>query len=110
MRKKMLITGFRMLGSRALLALALLGFFSVPTSGATFSQLALGGEYQCVLMVTNKTTAPWQGTASLRQGNNQAWSTSWAVNGEDRSGSNSFDISLAAGGTAKFILSGDASP
>ena len=95
--------------ARVLGLLILSGWLAVAVRATTFPQLALGGEYQCVLMVTNKTGAAWQGTALLRQGNNQAWSTAWAVNGVDRSGSTTFDISLAAGGTAKFILTGDAS-
>src|SRR5262245_30915947 len=85
------------------------GCFVVSVAATTFPQLALGGEYQCILMVTNKTSAQWQGTGLLRQGNNQAWSTPWAVNGADQSGSSTFDISLAAGGTSKFILTGDPS-
>ena len=94
-------------GSRGFM-LVLIGWCGTA-AGATFSQLALGGGYQCVLMISNKTATAWQGTASLKQGNNQAWVTPWSLNGDNRTGTGSFDVVLAAGGTAKYLLTGDAS-
>lgn len=81
--------------------------FGATARVVTFPQLALGGGYQCVFIVSNKTSSAWQGTATLRQGNERAWSTVWTLNGADRSGSAAFDISLDPSATAKFVLTGD---
>lgn len=82
---------------------------AAPAYAITYPQLALGGGFQCVLLVSNRSGAAWQGTATLRQGNEQPWSTPWSLNGASRSGSSAFDISLPARATAKFVLGGDSS-
>jgi hypothetical protein len=74
---------------------------------AIYPQLALGGGYQCILTVGNKSEAPWKGTALLRQGGEAAWGSAWSLNGQPKTGASSFDIVLAAHQTAQFVLGGD---
>ncbi|MBI4454273.1 MAG: hypothetical protein HY644_00055 [Acidobacteria bacterium] len=88
------------------LCLGFLGFHS-SAKAITYSQLALGGGYECVVIVSNETTFPWRGTATLRRGNEEPWSTAWAVNGKEATGSTTFDITLNPTATAKFVLTGD---
>lgn len=71
----------------------------------TFSQLALGGGYRCILLVTNRGTVPWEGTVRIRKGNDEIWNTQWSLDGIDQTGNSGFDISLPARGTVKYILS-----
>ncbi len=73
----------------------------------TFAQLALGGEFECVLLVGNAGSTAWQGAATLWQGNQQPWENDWLLNGEDRSGTNQFEILIEPQGSRKFVLSGD---
>ena len=100
-----------MKASRVLIILGLLvsSLFLVPAVAAVaFPQLALGGGYEVILLVSNNGTATWEGKASLRQGNEQPWAGNWAVNGV-ASGGSDFDILLTGGSTKKFVLTGDAS-
>ncbi|MDA2937718.1 hypothetical protein MYX75_05580 [Acidobacteria bacterium AH-259-A15] len=58
--------------------------------------------------MTNKTDFNWEGTATLREGNHEPWSTSWSVNVGAAVGSKAtFDITLGPKETKKFILTGD---
>ncbi|MBI4446233.1 MAG: hypothetical protein HY645_10030 [Acidobacteria bacterium] len=95
-------------GFTKLLCLGLLAALSASAQATTYSQLALGGGYECVLIISNETTSKWQGAATLRRGNDLPWSTSWALNGKDATGSTVFDITLDPTATAKFVLRGDA--
>ena len=71
-------------------------------------QLALGGGYEAVLFLSNATTTSWNGLVMLSQGNEQEWSSPWALNGIDRTGSSSFDVYLNADATQKFVLTSNA--
>ena len=73
----------------------------------TFSQMAIGGGYQSMLTLSNKTNHGWQGTVSLRQGNGQDWSSSWSLDGVDQSGQSSFEVNLPPRATKKFSLQSD---
>ncbi len=80
----------------------------LPIQAFTYPQLALGGGFQVVVIISNNTGQQWQGTARLREGNNQNWSTQWAVNGADSTATNGFDITVAAGSAEKFVLTSNA--
>ncbi len=82
---------------------------SLDSPPLTIPQLALGGGYQCVVQVNNKTGGTWLGTARLRKGNDLAWDTPWTLDGVSKTGSSEFDLSLNAAATKKFVLGGDAS-
>ena len=71
-----------------------------------FPQLALGGGFELTLIISNETDKAWEGQALLRKGNNEAWSTPWAINGTDRTGASEFDIILNPRATNKFVLTG----
>ncbi|MDA2924508.1 hypothetical protein MYX65_07605 [Acidobacteria bacterium AH-259-L09] len=79
-----------------------------PQRGTTYPQLALGGGFEGILIVSNKSNSSWEGTILLRQGNDQNWSSPWAVNGSAQTASTSFDITLGPDATKKFVLTGDA--
>ena len=58
------------------------------------------------MIISNETDKAWEGQALLREGNNEAWSTPWAINGTDRTGASEFDIILNPRATNKFVLTG----
>jgi Raf kinase inhibitor-like YbhB/YbcL family protein len=80
---------------------------AVDAPPLTIPQLALGGGYQCVLMINNKSAAEWIGTARLRRGNDLPWDTPWTLDGASKTGSTEFDLDLTAGSTTKFLIGGD---
>jgi predicted choloylglycine hydrolase len=76
-------------------------------SSWTWPQLALGGGYECTILLSNKRNSDWVGHFNLVQGNNGTWTGSWGLNEVDRTGSSTFTISLSPGSTVKLRLSGD---
>lgn len=74
-----------------------------------YPQLALGGGFEVVLIVTNRSGAAWEGRAELDGG---AWppARQWTLDGMDRTGQSGFDIVLGPNQTRQFVLrrSGDA--
>jgi hypothetical protein len=83
---------------------------SIPTSthAATWAQFALGGEFQAVLMVSNKTAIQWNGVIKLYQGFNAKWAGTWAANGQDFTGQQGAALLLPPHGTFKVMITGDA--
>jgi hypothetical protein len=79
-----------------------------PDDRIVYSQLALGGGYRCILLLSNGSDEEWEGIGRLNQGNSKPWNTPWSVNGTPSSGS-SFDINLPPHSSAKFVLDGDPS-
>ena len=79
-------------------------------SGAplVYPQLALGGGYEVVLILTNKSSDPWSGTVALLQGDHSDWATDWSLQGADAQASH-FQAVLPADGSRKYVLRGDAS-
>jgi len=74
-------------------------------SPLVYPQLALGGGYEDVLIITNKSSAHWDGTAWLRQGADSDWEGAWTLDGSP--GANSrFEIHLAPHASKKFVLRG----
>lgn len=73
----------------------------------TFSQLALGGGFELVLLVSNRSTSSWQGVAELREGNDLSWSTPWTLDEAPQEGSSQFGIQLEPHASRKFVLGGD---
>jgi hypothetical protein len=80
---------------------------SLPVAAVTYPQLALGGGYQCVVLVSNKTPFEWAGKFYLYQGQKARWSGTWAVNGKSYTGSDGFNIIVPGYGTSKIIITGD---
>lgn len=78
-----------------------------PPLSAGFSQLALGGGYESVVFLSNRSNQPWEGTVRLLEGNRQTWSHSWSLDGTSRSGTGSFDVTLPARATRKYVVGGD---
>jgi len=92
---------------RLLLALVSLLIFPILSHAAMFAQLALGGGYEAVLLISNKTNSAWNGTAWIMQGNNETWQGQWAVNGQNFTGMGGVPIALPAKGMVKLRLTGD---
>ena len=81
----------------------------LPIQAFTYPQLALGDGFQVVVIISNNTGQQWQGTARLREGNDQNWSTQWALNGADPTGTSAFEVTVAAGSAEKLVLTSNAS-
>ena len=73
----------------------------------TWAQLALGGGYECALLLSNKRDTEWSGQLHLRQGSDEAWSGSWSLDGQDRTGSDGIAVTIGPRSTVKILLSGD---
>ncbi len=73
----------------------------------TWPQLALGGGYECTMLISNKSDAAWSGRVFLKEGNNEQWSGPWRFNGQEGTGTGGFNVSLAPKGTIRLKLSGD---
>jgi hypothetical protein len=83
--------------------------FSIPAMAqmATFAQLALGGGYEAVLFVTNKTPSSWQGQIIMQQGIGAAsdlWQIDCSVNGGDFSQMASYASTWTPYETRKFVF------
>ncbi len=80
---------------------------SFSGSSLTWPQLALGGGYQCTILLSNKRDSTWTGHLNLAQGNNGTWIGSWSLDGKDRTGTSALSISISPRSTVKLRLSGD---
>lgn len=76
-------------------------------SATTFAQLALGGGYEAVLIITNKTAFQWSGTIWVSRGYNQLWEGRWAINGQDFTGKSGATLTLVPHGSMKLRFTGD---
>ncbi len=90
-----------------MLALTVVLVLPATLSAVTFAQLALGGGYECSLIVTNQANQSWQGTAALFSGDRQPWAGPWNLNGVGQVNVSSFPIKLNSKETKKFVLTGD---
>lgn len=70
-----------------------------------YPQLALGGGFACILMVSNFGTSDWTGTALL---NNGTWpgSWNWSLDGLDQGGKSDFSVTLGPGETRSYVIGG----
>ena len=76
----------------------------------TYSQLALGGGFDLILLVSNRDSESWTGSVQLREGNDLPWSSPWTLNSEDQNEAAEFPLSLAPFASARFVLGGGESP
>ncbi len=85
----------------------LLAFPSTAFS-ITFAQLALGGGYETIIMVSNRSTTTQWPRYKLRQGSGQPWNGKWTANYTELPVSDaSFFSIIADHQTAKIVLRGD---
>ena len=89
-------------------AIGSIEMFLPSPKAITFPQLALGGGFEVVLLLSSKTTNSWTGTVQLREGNDEMWSAPWSLDGVSATGSSAFDVALAPRATQRFLLNGDA--
>ena len=92
---------------RSLAFFALLAFFSMAQaqeSAIVYPQLAIGGGFEVVLAVSNPGDEAWNGEAVAPQFGPDS-GVAWMVNGEDRTGSDRFPVSLPPRATRRFVLS-----
>ncbi len=81
--------------------------FLSPLRSITFPQLALGGGFEVVLLISNRGRQNWTGTALLREGNDEPWSAPWTLEGESEAAESAFEIALTGDETQRFLLKGD---
>jgi hypothetical protein len=92
---------------RLILALALMLVFPIASHATIFAQLALGGGYEAVLLISNKTNYAWTGTVWVMRGYNEEWEGQWAVNGQSFTGMGGVPVALPPKGMVKLRLTGD---
>ena len=81
--------------------------FEVLAEARTWPQLALGGGYQAIILISNTKSTDWNGQFFPKQGHEQAWTGTWRVNGHDYTGQAYFNIAVPAYTTVKVVLTGD---
>lgn len=91
---------------RLVLLICILCSIEVATA-TTYPQLALGGGYQCVVIISNKFPDDFTGALRLRTGYDQPWATPVKINGKNAAGLAEFQIQIPAEGTEKFVIEGD---
>jgi len=91
---------------KTLMLLFLAGTFTFPLNAVTYPQLALGGGYECILLVTNKLETTFDGSFALFKRNRELWDTPFLVNGKPNEDA-SIQYTLAPLGSTKFLLQSD---
>jgi hypothetical protein len=81
--------------------------FVASAEARTWPQLALGGGYQSVILISNKKSSDWTGQFFPKQGHEETWAGTWRVNGRDYTGQPSFSIALHGYATVKVVLTAD---
>jgi hypothetical protein len=81
--------------------------FGVLAEATTWPQLALGGGYQAVILISNKRSTDWNGQFFPKQGHEQAWTGTFRVNGQNYTGQPYFYVTVPAYTTIKLVLTGD---
>lgn len=84
----------------------LLAILVCPSLYAQYAQLALGGGYECVIILTNKLSTEFNGGVNLRKGDGEAWDTPFRVNGQLASDTN-VQVTLPPFGSVKLVLQGE---
>jgi hypothetical protein len=92
---------------KLLLIPVLLLSFGVLAEARTWPQLVLGGGYQAVLLISNKTSTEWNGQFFPKQGHEQVWAGTLRVNGQNYTGQGYFYVTVPAYTTIKLVLTGD---
>lgn len=87
----------------------LLAFVLLPSSAhaITYAQFAIGGGYESVILVSNKTGFPWNGRIYVMRDYNQRWQGQWAINGQNFSGMDAANFSLNPHASGKYRITGD---
>ena len=78
-----------------------------PALAIVYPQVALGGGYETLLIVTNMSNASGGVQLYLQQGAFQRWAGSWSVNGTTATGQEFVSFSLGPKETKKLVLRGD---
>jgi len=73
----------------------------------TYAELAIGGGYECVILVSNTTAFAWRGAFYLYQGLDQPWVGTWSVVNALKHTANSFVATVPGNGTVKLQIKGD---
>ncbi|HEY2932804.1 MAG TPA: hypothetical protein VGK99_13755 [Acidobacteriota bacterium] len=72
-----------------------------------FPQFALGGGFEVVLNLTNKSAAPWRGKIRALQGNAEPWVSPLQFEGVTPAGAGEFEVNLQARGFQRVVFKGD---
>ena len=79
----------------------------LPCFATTYAELAVGGGYECIILVSNRTALEWRGAFYLYQGLDQPWSGTWLVDNALKQTQNSFLAIVPGNGTVKLRIKGD---
>ena len=77
------------------------------SAAITFPQMALGGGFEVVLLISNERNLGWSGRAVLRQARDEDWTGEWTVNRLGVPGTTQFELDLPGKGTEKYVIRGD---
>lgn len=91
---------------RFIAALILL-FIPASAFAITFPQFAIGGGYECLMLISNKTSFPWTGDIYIFSGNDQLWPSSWYVNGVNFTGERGVSLEIPRNASVKLRFTGD---
>ncbi len=69
-----------------------------------YPQLAIGGGFEAVFLVSNPSVDSWRGTLRLPNFGSGS-GVVWLLNGEDRTGLDSVEVELPARGSGRFVFS-----
>jgi len=92
---------------RVALSVLLWGVMGASLHAYTYPQFPLGAGYECVIIVTNKLQTAFTGAMLLREGNNQAWSVPYKVDGQPGPVGEWIYVNLPPLGSAKYVLQSD---
>lgn len=96
---------------RSVFAACLVFLSSFAAANATtFPQLALGGGYECVVVLSNKTAETWKGAVESYQGNHEQWNIDWFAVGQSFSKIPALNVTLGPYASMKITLKGDSQP
>lgn len=89
---------------QAALVYALAGFLSEPEEPETVPQLALGGGYECVVLIANPEEESWSGRVEAYRNNHEPWLVVFEPAGEGPLVASGIDMSLPGRTTRKLVL------
>jgi hypothetical protein len=92
---------------KRLIAAMILLFIPVSAFAITFPQFAIGGGYECLMLISNKTSLPWTGDIYIFSGNDQLWPSSWYVNGVNFTGERGVSLEIPGNASVKLRFTGN---
>ncbi len=80
---------------------------TAPAAAAIFPQLALGGGYECFLIISNKKDVDWTADIYALQANREPWVVGWRYDGVLYGGTSELNVRVPAKSTRKIGIFGE---